>query len=403
MKNVSSSKIEEKEVYLDACKTTRLDPQALKVMLPYFTEKYWYPGDFTSIGNEISETIQNSRKIVANSLNGNLDEIIFTTGGTDANNIAIKGIMYANRSKGKHFITSKVAHPTILTVFQALEKQGFTGTYISADKDGYLDLEQLKNSIRPDTTLVAFTHVNHTLGTIQKVKAISDILRKVDHKIYLFLDSCEAYSKIPIDVQEMGIDALSISAHKINGPKGIGALFVKKGTKISQTQHGILRYQPLKPGAINVPSIVGFGKEVELIFNQHKKYIENFRTLQEYFYKELLKKISDIQLNGPKIGERSPAHLNITFYYVEGEAIMMMLDFENIHIETGSACASKQLKPNYILRQTGRTHEECNSSLRFTFDKFVTKKDIERTVNVLEKVITELRRRSPLGKNKEKK
>ncbi|MEA2103514.1 MAG: cysteine desulfurase family protein [Candidatus Cloacimonadota bacterium] len=389
-----------KEIYLDACKTSKLDPEVLKEMLPYFTEKFWYPGNFTSIGNEIADALQNSKETIASSLSAKPKEIIFTSGGTDANNIALKGLMAAWENTGKHFITSKIAHPSMLKIFAALEKQGYEGSYISADQDGYLDLDELKKSIRKDTTLIAFTHVNHTLGTIQKIKEISEILKRQDHKINFFIDSCEAYAKIPINVEELGVDSLSISAHKFNGPKGVGALYIKTGTKMVQTQQGINRFQALKPGAINVPAIVGFAKIVELIFKNFSNYRNYLGKIQKLLYDGIVKNIPDIRLNGPKIGKRSPAHLNITFYYAEGEAIMMMLDFENIHVATGSACAAKDLKANYILRHTGRTHEECNSSIRFTLDKFISTTDVERTVKVLTEVIQELRRRSPLGKNR---
>ena len=390
--------MKKEEVYLDSCKTSKLAPEVLEAMMPYLTDKFWYPGPFTSIGTEIAESIENSQKTIADSLNAEPKEIIFTSGGTDANNIAIKGIMYANRDRGKHFITSVVSHPAVLAIFQALEKEGYEGNYISADRDGYLNLKELKKAIRDDTTLVAFTHVNHILGTIQQVEEISKILNNANHKIYLFLDSCEAYTKTPIDVKKLGIDALSISAHKFNGPKGVGALYQKKGTNIVPTQHGITRLHPLKPGSVNVPAIVGMGKAVEIAFENFDEQIAKYRGLQTLLYDEIFKRIPDVQLNGPGLEERSPTHLNISFAYVEGEAIMMMLDFENIHIETGSACSSQKLEPNYILMQTGRTHEESHGSVRFTFDRFVTEDGIMRTVDVLENVIKELRRRSPLGK-----
>ncbi len=390
--------MKKKEVYLDSCKTSKLAPDVLEAMMPYLTDKYWYPGPFTSIGTEIAEAIENSQRTIADSLNVEPKEIIFTSGGTDANNIAIKGIMYANRDKGKHFITSVVSHPAVLTIFQALEKEGYEGNYISANRDGYLNLEELKEAIRDDTTLVAFTHVNHILGTIQQVEEISKILNNANHNIYLFMDSCEAYMKIPIDVKRLGIDALSISGHKFNGPKGIGVLYLKKGTKIIPTQHGITRLNRLKPGSVNVPAIIGMGKAVEIAFKNFDEQIGKYHKLQKLLYDEIFKRIPDVQLNGPELKERSPAHLNISFAYVEGEAIMMMMDFENIHIETGSACSSQKLEPNYILMQTGRTHEESHGSIRFTFDRFVTDEGITRTVDVLENVIKELRRRSPLGK-----
>ncbi len=388
----------EKEVYLDSCKTSKLAPEVLDAMMPYLTDKYWYPGSFTSIGTEIAEVIEQAQQTVAETLNAEPDEITFTSGGTDSNNIAIQGIMQVNKEKGKHFICSTISHPSVLAVFQGLEKQGFEGTYISANKDGYLDLDELRDAIRPDTVLAAFTHVNHILGAVQDAKAIRRILDEADQKIYLFMDSCEAYTKIPIDVQDQGIDAISISAHKFNGPKGNGILYLKKGTKIEQTQYGITRVFKLKPGAINIPGIVGTAKAVELAFIDFDKKIEHYKELQKLLYEQLIERIPDTVLNGPPLGERSPAHLNVTFRYIEGEAIMMMLDFENIHVETGSACSSQNLKPNYILMNTGRTHEESHGSVRFTIDRFVTKEGILRTVDVLEKTVTELRRRSPLGK-----
>ncbi|MBN2017559.1 MAG: cysteine desulfurase [Candidatus Cloacimonetes bacterium] len=391
----------EKEVYLDSCKTSKLAPEVLEAMMPYMTDKYWYPGSFTSIGTEIAEVIEDAQARVADSMNAEPEEITFTSGGTDANNIAIQGIMQANKDRGKHFICSTVSHPSVLAVFQGLEKQGFEGTYISANKDGYLNLEELKAAIRPDTVLAAFTHINHILGTIQDAKAIRDILDQADQKIYLFMDSCEAYTKIPLDVNELGIDALSISVHKFNGPKCMGILYVKKGTKIIPTQFGIVRLYKLKPGAINIPGIVGAAKAVELAFTDFDIQIAHYRELQKLLYDEIMRRIPDVVLNGPPLGERSPAHLNITFRYIEGEAIMMMLDFDNIHVETGSACSSQNLQPNYILMNTGRTHEESHGSVRFTLDRFVTKEGILKTVDALEKTAKELRRRSPLGKKEQ--
>ena len=386
-------------VYLDNCKTSKLAPEVLDEMIPYLKGKFWYPGAFTSIGTEIAEAIDDSQKTIADVLNAKPKEIIFTSGGTDANNIAIKGIMRANKNVGKHFITSTISHPAVLAIFQALEKEGYEGTYISANRDGYLNLEELKNAIRKDTVLVAFTHINHILGTIQKIEKIKNILAKANHKIYLFLDSCEAFAKIPIDVKMLGIDILSISAHKFNGPKGIGALFLKRGTKIVPIQHGITRLHRLKPGSVNVPAIIGMQKAVQLAFENFEEQISKLRKLQNLLHNTISERILDVKLNGPPLGERSPTHLNFSFSFVEGEAIMLMLDFEKIYVETGSACYSQGLKPNYILMQTGRTHEESHSSIRFTLDRFVTKEGILRTVNVLEKVIKELRRRSPFGEN----
>lgn len=388
------------QVYLDACKTTRMDPKVFAAMKPYFLEKYWFPGDFTNIGNEIADKLSESQEKIAKTLNAEAEEIIFTNGGTDGNNIAIKGMMYANKEKGKHFITSRISHPSVLTVFKALEEEGYKGTYISADEDGYLDLEELQDSIRQDTTLVALTHINHTLGTVQKIDEIGKILQASDHKINLFLDSCEAYTKIPIDVKKQSIDAISISGHKFNGPKGTGILYLKKGTEVERTQHGIVRMHSLKPGVVNVPGIVGITKAAELIYEDFEAHVKQLRKLQNQLYEGIKSKIDDIRLNGPQLGERSPAHLNVSFMAAEGEAIMVMLNFADVHVETGSACSSEDLKADYIMMNTGRTFEESHGSVRFTLDKFVTEKQINTTIDSLDKTITELRRRSPLSKKK---
>ncbi|RLC48061.1 MAG: aminotransferase [Candidatus Cloacimonadota bacterium] len=386
------------KIYLDNCKTSRTDPVVLEAMKPYFLQKYWYPGPFTSYGTEISEDIEKATQIVAESIGAKPEEIVFTSGGTDSNNIGIKGTAYANQDNGKHLITTIVSHPSVLAIFLDLEESGFDVSYISADKDGFIDLEELKNEIREDTTLVAITHINHILGTIQEVKKIREILDSANHKIYLFTDSCEAYTKIPVDVNELGMDLMSVSGHKFNGPPGIGFLYCRKGIKIKPIQHGVARFHKLKPGGINIPSIIGLAKAVEISFSNFDKQYNKYRKLQNRLIYSIVNNIPKVQLNGPRGHKRNPANVNFSFSAVEGEAIMMMLDMQNIIVATGSGCSSQSLEPNYVMLQTGHTHEQANSSIRFTFSRFTTEQDIDKTVLVLTDIIRELRRRSPLWK-----
>ncbi len=392
------NQIKSDKIYLDNCKTSQIDPAVLEAMKPYFLQKYWYPGPFTSYGIEIAEDIERATKIVADSIGAKPDEIVFTNGGTDSNNIGIKGVAYANQDKGKHLITTVVSHASVLAIFLALEQEGFEVSYLSANKDGFIDLEELKSEIREDTTLVAITHTNHILGTIQEVKKIREILDGADHKIYLFTDSCEAYAKIPIDVNELGMDLMSISGHKFNGPPGIGFLYYRKGTKIRPIQHGITRFHKLKPGGVSIPSIMGLAKAVELSFSDFDKQYNRYRKLQDRLISGIENNIPQVQLNGPRAEKRNPSNVNFSFSAVEGEAIMMMLDMRDIIVETGSGCSSQSLEPSYVMLQTGHTHEQANSSVRFTFSRFTNEQEIDKTVSALTDIITELRRRSPLWK-----
>lgn len=385
-----------KRIYYDNCLTSKPAPKVVDAMLPYFREKFYFPQNFTANGTEIDNDIQTFKKIIADSMGAKSSEIHFTTGGTSANNIAIKGYLSQNASKGTHIICSVIDYPDILTNTAFFEKSGFDVTYLSAAQDGLINLDELKNAIRSDTILFMTTLANHVVGTIQPIKEIRKILDNADHKIALFADACEAFARIPIDVNELGIDLMSISAHKIHGPKGVGALYQRAGIQLAQVKHGIQRIDNLETGGISIAAIAGFAKAIELAFGKFDENRAKIRNLSNYLLNKIEEKIPHTLLNGLRGEKRAPHNMNISFDFIEGEAIMMMMDFHGVSISTGSACASQGLKPNYVLMALGRTHEQSHSSMKFTFSRYNTFEEIDYTVEKLAKVVNELRRRSPL-------
>ena len=391
------------KIYLDNCVTSAMAPEALEAMLPYFSDRFWYPGSFVSTGESANEALASFQKVVADSLSADAAEIHFTSGGTMANNIAIKGLAAA--LKGGHVICSVVDYPDLLTNAAYLEKQGFELTYLSADSEARIDLAELKAAIRPDTVLFMTTIVNHVVGTIQPIKEISDILSGADHKIYFHADAGQAYGKMPLSMRDYGIDTMSISAHKIHGPQGIGALYVRKGTKLGQVIHGVKRVDNLQTGGLSMALIAGFAKAVEFTFGEFDKNLAQLRELSDYLYARLKEKISDIELNGAPGMGRAPHNVNVSIDYIEGEAITMMLDMHGITVATGSACASQGLKANYVLMAIGKNHVQSHGSMKFTLSRYTTKEDLDFTVDTLARITEELRSRSPLYnalKNQEK-
>ena len=391
------------EVYLDNCVTTATAPEVVQAMLPYFTEKFWYPGSFVSTGESANDAIAGFQQVVAESISANASEIHFTSGGTMANNIAIKGL--ASALKGGHAICSVVDYPDLLTNAAYLEKQGSDVTYLSADADARIDLNELKGAIRPDTVLFMTTVVNHVVGTIQPLKEISEILSAAGHKIYFHADAGQAFGKIPLNMKDLGIDTMSISAHKIHGPQGIGALYVRQGSKLGQSVHGVKRIDNLQTGGLSIALIAGFAKAVELSFTDFDANVAHLRELSDYLLQELRKKIQYIELNGAPGEGRAPHNVNISIDYIEGEAITMMLDMHGITVATGSACASQGLKANYVLMAIGKNHVQSHGSMKFTLSRYTTKEQLDYTVDTLAKITEELRSRSPLYsalKNQEK-
>ena len=383
-------------IYFNNCLTSKPAPEVIEITTEYMKNRYYFPENFNATGTEISSDLELAKKIIADSIAANSTEIHFTSGGTAANNIAIKGYLTANSNKGTHIICSVIDYPDILTNAAFFEKSGFDVTYLNADNEGFIDLEQLKNSLREDTILFMTTMGNHTVGTIQPIKEIREILDSAEQKIAMHVDACEAYARIPIDVNELGIDLMSISAHKIHGPQGIGALYQRKGIVLGQVQHGVNRMDNLQTGGMNVASIAGFAKAVGLAFNDLDTNIAKIRKLSDYLLNKIESTIPDTLLNGPRGDKRAPHNINISFDYIEGEAIMMMMDINGVSISTGSACASQGLKANYVLMALGRSHEQSHSSMKFTFSRYNTMQEIDYTVEKLAEVVKELRSRSPL-------
>lgn len=383
-------------IYMDNCITSRPAPEVLEAMQPYFTEKFWYPGSFVSTGETINTEIAEYQALIASSLGTSASELHFTSGGTLANNIAIKGLATANSGSGSHIICSVVDYPDLLTNAAWLEKSGFEVTYLSADSEGFIDLEELKSSIRPDTIMFMTTMVNHVIGTIQPIAAIREILNASGHKILLHVDGGQAFGKIPLHVNELGIDTLSVSAHKIHGPQGIGALYVRKGTKLGQIIHGVRRIDNLQTGGLNIALIAGFAKAVELSFRDFEATQSQLRQLSDYLIEKMEATITHVELNGPRGAKRAPHNVNISIDYIEGEAITMMLDLQGITVATGSACASQGLQANYVLMAIGKNHVQSHGSMKFTLSRYNTTEEIDRVVQSLAEITTELRKRSPL-------
>jgi cysteine desulfurase len=386
----------EHKIYFNNCLTSKPAPEVVEAMLPYLKETFWFPENFIEEGSGIQDDIDRFRGIVARSLNAAPGEIHFTHGGTSANNLAIKGFITANTDRGTHIILSVGDYPDLLTNTAFFEQSGFDVTYLPIDWDGNVDPEALRAAIRPDTVLFMTTLVNHTMGTIQPVAEYRKVLDAAGRHIAMHVDACEAYARMPIDVKAMGIDLMSVSAHKIHGPQGVGALYVRKGTKLNQMSHGVARIDELETGGISVASLAGFAKAVELAFDDLDGKIRKIRGLSDDLLEKIEARIPHIILNGPRGEKRASHNMNISFEYIEGEAIMMMLSLSGVLVATGSACASKGLKPNYILMAAGRTHEQSHGSLKFTFSRYNTKQEIDYTVDKLAEIVEELRRRSPV-------
>jgi cysteine desulfurase len=381
-------------IYMDNCVTSPVAPEVLEFMLPYFSEKFWFPGSFISTGESTNDALAGFSHTIAAALGAQDDEIHFTSGGTLANNIAIKGL--ANAAKRGHIICSLVDYPDLLTNAAYLEKQGFEITYLGADSQARIDLQELKAAIRPDTFLFMTTIVNHVVGTIQPLKEIHEILSAADHKIYFHADAGQAFGKMPLWVEDYGIDTMAISAHKLHGPQGIGALYVRKGTRLGQVIHGVKRVDGLQTGALSIALIAGFAKAVELTFADLDGSIRQLRALSDYLLKQLQEKIDHIELNGAPGAGRAPHNINISIDYIEGEAITMMLDMHGITVATGSACASQGLKANYVLMAIGKNHVQSHGSMKFTLNRYNTREDVDFAVERLAEITAELRQRSPL-------
>ena len=382
-----------KNVYMDYAATTYVKPEVLEEMMPFFTEKYGNPSSFYGISRETKMAIDKARNRVAKALNCDLNEVYFTGGGSEADNWAIKGIASAHRKKGNHIITTKIEHHAVLHTCEYLEKQGFEVTYLNVDKEGFIDLEELKNAITDKTILVSIMFANNEIGTIQPIKEIGKICR--ERKVFFHTDAVQAVGNIPIDVKEMNIDLLSLAGHKIYGPKWIGALYIRKGVRIDNLIHGGGQERARRAGTENTPSLVGLGKAIELATENLEEHNKKLVVLRDKLIDGLLK-VPHTRLNGPRGDKRLPGNVNITFEFIEGESILLSLDFEGVCASSGSACTSGSLDPSHVLLAIGLPHELAHGSLRLTLGDGSTEEDVDYVLDVVPPIIERLRNMSPL-------
>lgn len=376
-----------KQIYLDNAATTQIDKKVLSAMKPFLTEKYANASSVHIFGQEAKRALEQARDTIAKSINASPDEIIFCSGGTEANNFALKGLFFNNNKK--HIITTKIEHDCILNTCKWLEQQGARITYLNVDKQGFINPEDLKKAITPNTLVVSVIHANNEIGTIQNLEAIGKICREKD--IYFHTDACQSYTKVPINVKKQNIDLASLNAHKIHGPKGVGALYIRKNIKITPLLHGGGHEQGRRSGTENIPGIVGFAKAVKLA---KRKNIKHMEKLRDKLIEGILK-IPNTKLNGPK-KNRLCNNINISFQNIEGEAIGGYLDSYGIPGSTGSACSSHSLEPSHVLKAIGLSELEANSSMRLSLSKYTTKEEIDKVLQTLPKIVKKLRKISPL-------
>lgn len=382
-----------KSVYMDYAATTYVKPEVLEEMLPYFTNKFGNPSSFYGISRETKMAIDKARGQVAKALNADLNEIYFTGGGSEADNWAIKGICSAYKNKGNHIITTKIEHHAVLHTCQYLEKQGFEVTYLDVDEEGFVKIEDLKNAITDKTILVSVMFANNEIGTIEPIKEIGEICR--ERKILFHTDAVQAIGNVKIDVKDMNIDLLSLAGHKIYGPKGIGALYVRKGVRIHNLIHGGGQERNRRAGTENIAGVVGLGKAIELATENLEEHAKRMTVLRDQLIDGLLK-IPYTRLNGPRGDKRLPGNVNVSFEFIEGESILLSLDFEGVCASSGSACTSGSLDPSHVLLAIGLPHEKAHGSLRLTLGDNSTQEDVDYVLEVVPPIIERLRKMSPL-------
>lgn len=385
----------EKKIYLDNAATTRVKKEVLNEMQKYFDEYYGNPSSqLYELGRKSKEAIEKARKSVADFLNAEEKEIYFTAGGTESDNWALKGVAFANFNKGKnHIITTKIEHHAILHTCEYLEKFGVKTTYLDVDRYGLIDLEQLKEAIKPETMLISVMFANNEIGTIQPIEEIGEIAK--EYGILFHVDAVQALGSVKIDVQKQHIDMLSMSAHKIGGPKGIGGMYIRKGTKIDNFIHGGGQERGRRAGTEGVQNIVGFGKAVEIANRDFDYHVERLTTLRNRLIEGIKNNIPNAILNGHPI-QRLANNVNFSYKYVEGESILLLLDMEGISASSGSACTSGSLDPSHVLLATGLDHGTAHGSIRFTISEEVTEEDIDFTIETMKKIISKLRSMSPI-------
>ena len=380
-------------IYLDNAATTRTAQEVVDAMLPYFTESYGNPSSIYELGQRSKEAITNAREEIARVIGAKTEEIYFTGGGSEADNWAIKAAYEAYKNKGNHIITTKIEHHAVLHTCQYLEKQGARVTYLDVDENGLVDLDQLQKAITPETILITIMFANNEIGTIEPVKEIGMTAR--EHGILFHTDAVQAFGQVPIDVDEMNIDMLSSSAHKINGPKGIGCLYIRKGVKIRSFVHGGAQERKRRAGTENVPGIVGYGVAAQMAAETMEERTKKERELRDYFIRRVLEEVPYVRLNGDPV-KRLPNNANFSFQFIEGESLLIMLDMKGIAGSSGSACTSGSLDPSHVLLAIGLPHEIAHGSLRLTLGADTTKEDLDYTLEQIKEIVQKLRNLSPL-------
>jgi len=384
-----------RRIYLDHAATTPTHPEVVKAMLPYFADSFGNPSSIYSYGQEARGAVEEARIKVAELIGARSEEIIFTSGGTEADNFALKGVADASEHKGNHIITTSIEHHAVLEVCRFLERRGFEITYLPVNEYGLVDPDDVRKAITDKTILITIMHASNEVGTIEPVEEIGKIAREAD--VYFHTDAVQTVGHIPVNVDKLRVDLLSISAHKLYGPKGVGALYVRKGTKLVPLMHGGEQEKRRRAGTENVPSIVGLGKAVELAGQEIDKEIEQLAGLRDRLIKGLMERIDHIRLNGHP-NKRLPNNINVSVDFVEGESMILNLDLEGICASTGSACSSASLEPSHVLLALGLSPEQAHGSLRFTLGRENTEADVERVLEVLPGIVAKLRTMSPLLK-----
>jgi len=383
----------QRRIYMDHAATTPVDQEVVEAMVPYFTEIYGNASSLHSFGREAHNAMEEARSRVARLINAHPEEIIFTAGGTESDNIAIKGSAYANRSRGDHIITSTIEHPAVLETCRSLEKQGFRVSYIPVDKNGSVELESLRKAVTERTILITIMHANNEIGTIEPIEEIAEIAGT--KSIIFHSDAVQSAGKVPVDVKETGVDLLSISAHKIYGPKGIGALYIRKGTRLEPIMHGGGHERGLRSSTENIPGIVGLGKAAELAERRISEDASHLTSLCDQLIRSTLGDVEESYLNGHPT-RRLPNNAHFRFTGIEGEALILNLDEKGVAASTGSACSSKKLLPSHVLMAIGLDEVQAHGSLRLTLGRENTKEDIEYVIQVLPETVKKLRAISPL-------
>ena len=380
-------------IYLDNAATTKTAPEVVEAMLPYFTENYGNPSTIYSLGSTSKKAVNEARRTIADAIGAKQEEIYFTAGGSESDNWALKATAEAYAGKGKHIITTKIEHHAILHTCEYLEKRGFEITYLNVDRDGLIDLEELKAAIRPDTILISVMFANNEIGTMEPIEEIGAIAK--ERNVLFHTDAVQAFGQVPIDVDKLHIDMLSASGHKLNGPKGIGFLYIRSGLKLRSFIHGGSQERSRRAGTENVPGIVGLGKAEERALRIMDEKTKHEIELRDYLIERVEKEIPYCWVNGHRT-KRLPGNVNFSFLYIEGESMLIMLDMKGICASSGSACTSGSLDPSHVLLAIGLKHEEAHGSLRLTLSEENTKEQMDFVVDNLKQIVARLRDMSPL-------